>query len=188
MFAGASPSLVDAQPCTDAAQLPGTFVPFDRYEIAVQAEKHIDCKVSVTDSQGNLIDDVYCQVRKENENYVIMLLNVNREKSFEQAAVAWNISGFVCEWVCETGEKLEISSNYSDGFTHIITDFVPGGEHLYVVSKEKQNGAKSEHSVWKAGKTLKGPYPYTLSEPNVCVLDMVEYQIDGKGWSEQKKF
>ena len=129
--------------------------------------------------------DIFGQVRKTADGLVFAALNVNRQERCENAEVRIKTDCNVEEWNCETGERIPVAAESSNGWKTFTADFPIAGSKLYVASVDamppSRSGSEGESGEGVAS-TVFGPFGYTLSEPNVCVLDFAEYRFDGGEW------
>ena len=172
VVAGDSPEYIDALP----GKLP-TFshVPFEK-----------DALISALPAPLGTVDapDIFGQFRQTADGIIFAALNVSLDERRENAAVRIKTEYNIEEWNCETGERIPVDAESSNGWKSFTTDFPVGGNKLYVASVDTQ---KAEHSPMPSSceeHLITGPFGYTLSEPNICVLDFAEYKINDGGWQE----
>lgn len=172
--AGDAPAYIDAQKSDAFSQLPAAFVSAGEMLSALQEKPW----VQVTDGEGNDIPEVFAQVRKNGEETVIQLLNINREKSYPGARVQVNVPGFVERWDARTGE-IDL---LSQGKAPFVWDFTPSGELLLVITPENKNRKAYAAPQILSSKPAGESFAYRLHEPNICVLDTVDYKINDGPW------
>ena len=188
VFAGEPPAHVDALASDRAARLADRCVRVasNRDGLVAACERAVERQVAVTDAAGAHLEEVFCQVRRDGELTYVMALNVNREAGFEHATVRIRAAGHVEEWNCATGERWAVAAVEQDGFLEFATEFVPGGERVYVVTPEQDTALAQKAALGTVESVaVEGPYDYELSEPNVLVLDRAAYRIDGGGWRQE---
>ena len=131
--------------------------------------------------------DIFGQLRKTDAGLIFAALNVNRDERRDNATVRIKTDLPVAEWNCEPGEIISVETKNENGWQVFTADFSKGGNKLYVASKtlqplEKPAGPRAAGSrSWE----VSGPFDYTLSEPNICVLDFAEYKLGGGGWQPE---
>lgn len=174
VFAGDVTSYIDAVKSDKAKKLKAQYIKFDKDEIINSLR--INPVVKVTDKDGNNINDIFAQVRKDGQSYVILLLNVNRQESYKNVTVKLSVSGYCEQWDARSGKRLLLAKGDNITFN---TDFEPDGELLLVIT-DKDNKLPAVRMDRKPVKTVAPgkEFSYSLSEPNVCVLDFVDYQIN----------
>ncbi len=190
IFAGDPPKYVDALPSDRAEKLAARCVRVagNREGLVDRCEAAVGRHVSVTDASGAFAGEIFCQVRHAGEDTYVMALNTNREEGFNGVTVRIKAEGFVEEWKAATGERYAIEAVAKNGFLEFSEDFVPGGEHLYVVRPERDSVIPTRTALTVTESIpVEGPYAYTLGEPNVLVLDFAAYQIDGGEWRAEKE-
>ncbi|MDF7824515.1 glycosyl hydrolase [Pontiellaceae bacterium B12227] len=180
VFAGSPPAFIDAEE-NDSAILfaeNSTFIPFKKKEI-----------LNVVPEPQATVDapDIFGLLRKTDDGLIFAALNVDRDERRETAAVRIKTDLPIAEWNCETGRQTSVETSYSKGWQTFNTDFPKGGNKLYIASRNFQALEKSEGDSFKKFHPLEdsGPLDYTLSEPNLCVLDFAEYKIDGDDWKPE---
>jgi hypothetical protein len=169
VFAGEPPSHVD---CINYALL------VTRYEsIAFTKDAVLACvppSPAVVEAQN-----IFGQLRKTDDGLIFAALNVNRDERCENVAVRIKTDLPIAEWNCETGEISAVEAETSNGWKTFTADFPKGGQKLWVASNAEQASLPAQVQTGKhPAHEVTGPFDYTLSEPNICVLDSAEYRID----------
>jgi len=131
--------------------------------------------------------DIFGQIRKTDDGLIFAALNTDRENRRENAVVRIKTDCNVEEWNCETGERIPVAAESSNGWKTFTADFPIAGSKLYVASVDamppSRSGSEGE-SGEEVASAISGPFGYSLSEPNICVLDFAEYRFDGGEWQE----
>ena len=130
--------------------------------------------------------DIFGQLRKTEDGLIFAALNVARDQRRENATVKIKTDLPISEWNCETGEVYSIETVNDNGWQVFKTDFPKGGQKLWVAGhveavsspKSQRSTSNVPHSTSNEECIVDGPFDYTLSEPNICVLDSAEYRID----------
>jgi hypothetical protein len=181
IFAGEVPLYVDAVPSMIAQNLSVHCerVEFDRDAIVNTCRKLSNNLVEIRDSEGRELEDIFIQVRQQEENYYVLMINTSMDKAINNVNIKFSYEGYVEEWDCSTGERFK-------GDYEMIVDFQQGGEHLFVITPEKNNTLrkKPDYQI-KESSEIKGNFEYKLDEPNVCVLDMAAFSIDNSDWHKE---
>jgi hypothetical protein len=148
--------------------------------------------------------NIFGQLRKTDDGLIFAALNVNRDERRENVTVRIKTDLPITEWNCETGEISAVDAEISNGWTLFITDFPKGGQKLWVAGTVEQTFLSAQmprdgktflstqrtregQTGMSAPQEISGPFDYTLSEPNICVLDSAEYRIDGGEWNPEKE-
>jgi hypothetical protein len=133
--------------------------------------------------------DIFAQLRKTDDGLIFAALNVNRTERRENATVKIKTDRPVFEWNCETGEISAVDAEISDGWKIFTTDFPKGGQKLWVAGHvdavSSPRLVEQEQRGEDTASAIQGPFDYTLTEPNICVLDAAEYRMDGGGWQPE---
>ncbi|MCU6709128.1 hypothetical protein M6D81_10435 [Paenibacillus sp. J5C_2022] len=190
--AAAPPAYVDAQPSQTATQLlkRGDQVAWDEEAIEDACTPYQRVTIEAFDPVANeRIRDLFCQVREVDEGYLALFMNMDRDNWHRQVRLRFSLHGSVEQWNALTGGRNRISATSGAHGMEITTDFPPSGERLYFIRTDQNPAATlppyqpvyEEHveGCWE------GPFPYRLSEPNVCVLDRAEYRIDEGEWQAE---
>lgn len=182
IFAGDVAEYVNALPSKDANELANQSVciPFEKNAIITACKEHLPAVVEAIDQKtGRSVDDVFCQVRNDKGKKYVVLMNVSTDKKYENVKVRIPGCGYVTEWNCQTAEKTAVNAENKNNTIEISTDFYPSEEHVYVITPEKEKGVLSGKALAVRDRVmLTGPFKYSLSEKNVCVLDLAKYKID----------
>ncbi len=130
--------------------------------------------------------DIFGQLRKTGDGLLFAALNVNRAERRENATVRIKTAGSIEEWNCETGERIPVAATESDGWKVFKTDFPIGGQKLWVANVDATPSSRTPQRKSDEGvaATIHGPFGFTLSEPNVCVLDFAQYRLDSGEWHQ----
>jgi hypothetical protein len=191
IFAGEPPAYVDALPNQLAANLASqaSQIPMNPSILIDTLQHSIHQSISVRDSRtGDTIHDIYCQVRTDEHQTYVVLLNVNRNVGYEHVSISIQAQGVLEEWRCDTGERWRIKTEHDGNAMQLYADFPPNGEHVFVIVHETDTTIP----VVFAGENLTeivmdGPYAYSLHEPNVCVLDFASFQFQDGVWQAEQE-
>lgn len=187
IFAGEPPRYVDAVSSEKCARLSAQAVrgPHDREFLVNACRPFRDVQV-LDRNTGLTLTNIFCQVRRDGDDFFVVLLNVNREESYDDVLVRVTYSGEVEEWVCATGDRRKPCFRQLDGGLEISTGFPPSGERIYRICRKAADHLPIQLAYDDVAEvSLPGPYEYRLSEPNVCVLDMASCQLNGEEWSAE---
>jgi len=191
IMAGDPPAHVDAVPDDRARRLTAhaTSVARDRTSLLAAVAASSPPVVTVLHgASGGPLTEVFCQARDTEDGRFILALNVNREQWFRNALLRIAGGGYVEEWNCLTGERHAIPAEQADGHLVVTTNFPPSGEHLYLVTPQPDRALPPKPTyVEVARSTCRGPFRYTLSEPNLLVLDRATFRLDDGEWREERE-
>jgi hypothetical protein len=183
IFAGAPPVYVDVVKSPAAAELAAktTQVDWKREALADAVRNTLRMPVEIVDAKGAAVEQVFCQLRDAGDTNILAAINTSTDKEQRAVTIRVKTAGAVTEWNCLTGERRGVSATERSGWTEFTTDFVPSGEHVYVFTQKPVEGLAPQQPLVEVGRQeCAGPFAYELNEPNVCVLDLADYQIDGK--------
>ncbi len=145
--------------------------------------------------------DIFVQIRQAGTTRYVVVMNFGTE-TFDTTTVKNTLSfsaqqvRFAEKWDCMTGERTSVPFTKSDADGSIlITNLVlrpgecvvyrlaetPSEEDLPLQSTETFSPSPTSTALEAQPITLAGPFDYTLSEPNVLVLDYVTAEITQGG-------
>jgi hypothetical protein len=95
-------------------------------------------------------------------------------------------AGQVEQWDCQTGGRSALASVQTDRGVEVTLDFPPSGQCvLRLVEQRDETLRQAEVLVEQRRFPLPGPFPFTLDEPNVCVLDRARWRLGSGAWRPQ---
>lgn len=179
VFAGQTPSYIDAVKSDEASCVKGAdYIDYSANTIlsTVKAKPF----VTVKNPDGSNASEIYAQVRKKGDSFIVFLLNIDRKKTFKDLTFDFEAGGFCEKWDVRSGD---ISLFTKGDKIHFVRDMLPLEELLLVVTPKDRGYApfipeRKVKSVVKAPEKLK----FSLTEPNVCVLDIAGYKINDEKW------
>jgi hypothetical protein len=191
IFAGTPPPHVDAAPSTAAAHVAAfcTPVPWNResFQTAMRSVSRLPVQILDT-ANGKSAEDIFCQLRVDSQNQYLVAMNMDRTKSFNNVQVRVRSDRTcVSEWDSTSGVHYRVDATRTkDGHLEFATRFAPLGERVFVLSREPEENLSARPQFTETHRTnCAGPFSYTLSEPNVCVLDMARYQVNEEAWEPE---
>ncbi len=183
-----SPTMID---CEESGELREFIrnkcgiVPLDKGAVKKALDETMEQVVSVSDSSGEEISDIYMHRRQHGKSMILFLNNISREKSYD-AVVRVKATGFVEEWGLISGNIEEMACESKDGWTAMRLHFEPVGSHLVTIdASRKQGRKKAEEAVSNEEKAavLDGEWAFKRLDPNVLTLDFCRYRIGSGEWS-----
>ena len=180
VFAGDIPQYVNALKSKSANLENSVLVKMKNEEII--AELQNNDFISVKNNDGN-INDIFAQIRKKGNDYIILLMNKNRQIGYENVKIIINYGGYLEKWDARTGNR--VLCCYNDNRLETTINFPRSGEAILKVT-QKDNKLQVEVTLEnKAIINLPEKFEYKLSEPNVCVLDFARFKIDEGEWQNE---
>jgi hypothetical protein len=194
IVAGNLPTHVDALPSAEPERMLSGLVSrveFSHEAVAAAAQVAVPPRVQFVDpATGECVSEIFCQARQaEDGDLIVVALNTNREHGFEGVRVRISSDrGQVQQWDCLTGARHRVPARVSDGVISFSASFAAGAERVYVVSRDPA----TDLSVLPRFRTVSsdavsGPFPFSLSEANVCVLDFAEHRVDDGDWQPARE-
>lgn len=136
----------------------------------------ISPQASVKDAEGREIGDIYIQLRRDGENLIAVLMNINRLQAYYGASVEFSAGGFCERWDPRSGEIRLLAKGDRISFKY---DFEPSAELCLVITAEDRKLAEEPQTGKLTGTvSLGSSFDYRLDEPNVCLLNFVDYTVE----------
>ncbi len=186
IFAGEPAFYVDATASAKAAILASNCITteFEKTALTAYIKESADNFVEVIDSRsGNSVDEIFCQVRCCDDAVVLVAMNVSTKNSYKGVKIRIKGSGQPQIWDCRSGKRYAVEFEKNGEFLEVVTDFDPAREFVLVVSSKTDAGLKVK-KVCSCGakQAVSGEFEYSLSEPNICVLDAARFKIANNEW------
>lgn len=193
IFAGEAPAYVDAVASDEPAALAarGIAIPYDEEALVAAVRAASDEFVSVTNREGEVVKDVFCQVRRDfgGDGYAVVVLNMDRKQPRENLTLALKApAGYTAEeWDLETGARYNASAiaGEAGGNVYISFDLEPAGTRCFVLTRESDRLPAVTDYETVAAETLTGEFPFACDEPNACVLDWCKWRWKGGEWHDE---
>lgn len=182
IFAGNVPDYMDAKPSKEWERLAKKCIEtaFEKESVAAACASGSEIR---TDSE--IRPYLMSFVKKVDEGRCVMILNADRERDYENVTLELGEGAFLEQWDPRTGKIFCPDYEIKKGYVTLTLDLERGGERIYMIYKEvpKQHGVLKKEPKLIKGESVKLPehFRYSLSEENICVLDMVSVQ-DEKGF------
>jgi len=189
VFVDSTPQLVETEPSEDIKEFAqGRTVPFS-FDAITNALQDQVRRVSIRDQQNHEATDVFHQFRRIGDDWVIFMVNTNRERSCDNLNVRLKVElprgGQIQLWDPATADKDKLAGELTYRTVSFTIDIPPSGSRLVVISSKpeelpahsKPSGSGNELKLEPAG------WNFLLDDHNVLVLDRADCkaEIDGKG-------
>ena len=139
--------------------------------------------VSITDSNGKEIPEVYYHHRSLDKSDIYFLANTSQEKEFS-AEVKIKGEGYLELWDTLTGEIIPLSDKQSDGYLSANLYFYKVGSYIIARHNGKSKSAAKLPASIVPPKSLKpaleltGNWNIKRNDPNSLTLDFCKYKLD----------
>lgn len=191
IFAGDVPSYVDALPSRRAAEIASQCIKasWDKESVVRLCKNVVQNPIEIIEEKSQKpTEEIFSQMRLDGERKILVTLNTNPEKEFNNTVIRFKGKGIVEEWEATSGKRFVVPTKEKDGFTEISANYPPSGDHVFVISDKKSDGIAVKPAYQEKSKqALSGPFAYTLTDKNVCVLDLARYQVQGKDWQAENE-
>lgn len=185
IFMGDVPSYIDALPSDGAVKLAEKCekIQFNKVSLlnALECDRELDIRLS----NGRRSDNLFYQLRDDNGGKWLFICHVNRRSNKVDKATTYRIriKGKYKPTIYDTitGEIIPCPAEINGDHTIILQDmYAEDSLLLYLEDGEPSAAPTTKTSVFlKPVIKIQGPVDYTLSEPNVLLLDKAEYSFDG---------
>lgn len=182
IFVGEIPRYADVMPSVRIRDLAerASVIPFEEEQISSSLNKGRLVHLS-----GKHAEKIAVQVRKTKQEWIVFLLNSDRETSAGRIEVRLDIQGHPEIWDARTGKVYDCPYTRKKESLELAVLFKAGEEKLLVVSGKKRVVQKEEENQWIRLRIPENEFSYSLLEENVCVLDWVRtYTKDGRNVPE----
>jgi hypothetical protein len=171
IFAGEAPGYVDALPSKAVIEFSqeAVCIPFQKEAIA----KHCSSGNEVT-VEGEAGKDIFAQVQISGEDRIIMLLNINRDTSYQNVSIGLGEGNSVELWDAKSGKITYPEQTKKNGKIYVKIDFAKGEEKLFVILEKNRVVPTQETNTLHEIVNIPDEFHYHLSEKNICVLDLVK--------------
>ncbi len=188
IFAGDVPVYVNAVKSADATALAAncSVVSFDKSSVVGAVTASVPPVVTVTTASGEATTDIFTQVREDDGNLIVMLLNVDRAKTID-ATIKIESNLVPQTWNLLNGERTATTYQRDGEWITIQASFVPGGELLYVLSQQDGSLQPEAQLAVVSETPIDGEFDYQLTEANTLVLDYARYKIAEGEWQSEKE-
>ena len=190
IWAGEAARYVDGQPSPEAQRLRKQVfaIPWTRNALAGAAEPAR--RLHIRTDKGREETAVLYMLREENGDRRLFICNTDRTKPRPKMEIILKgpHEGVVEEWDPQAGAIHQVPARRNGEQVTIETDLPASGSRLFVFA-DKPSPTAAPRPVWKVTRTekLAGPREYSLSEPNVAVLDYARFRLGGKEWQERRE-
>lgn len=194
IFLGEAPKYIDVRPDGRGAELykTSTHIGFSRTALIQALEEVRD--ISILGADGGMTDNLLYQMREDNEGRWLFICHgknpVNPDIPGSQSLQIRLNGVFSAElWNTMTGEISPVHTEISGDKTIIRAELGDQDSLLYYLTAYRETAAPVQEKVKTAGTPLELPVlcPVTLEEPNVCLLDLAEYRLDGEDYHPEEE-
>jgi len=187
VFAGEPPEYVNAEKSNEAKSFAATVTttPFNKKAVMAECAKCVAHPVTITNVEtGEIMEKIFCQLRKNGNEYILVLLNTDLENPTGKIKITAKVQPTkIVEWDCITANREKINSNKSGENIEFITSLTIAGSKVFVFSDSVDESIPPKQDLHiSSSEKFDGPFDYTLNEPNICVLDFAEFKIDNGKW------
>ncbi|MBN2047630.1 MAG: hypothetical protein JW750_07310 [Anaerolineaceae bacterium] len=202
IFMGEAPKWVDAQESDRAQKLAASCeqIDFSRNALLNRLENHRE--VDIRRANGSRSDNVIYQMREDGDDRWLFFAHVQTGDMLRRDSGAYIEADFKEDCIIKikgewnpvlydtlTGEVSDFPAEVRDGETWLRKTFYVQDSLLLQLQPGAPKAApqSSEVKSVSAVVELSDPSAVTLSEPNVVLLDLAEYALDGEDWRAEEE-
>lgn len=185
IFMGSVPEYVDALPSERAKKLAERCGKIEWSRSALVNALEDERTISIRTPQGEFSSNLIYQLRDDGDRKYLFISNVKKARNYDVELPDDFIVGINGEWKVTlldtlTGEKKPLKAAYRGGKTEIEWSCC-SCDSLLVELKAGRNesGVVLARRRYSKETYLDGGVKYTLSEPNVLLLDMPRFSVNG---------
>lgn len=191
---GKAPSCMDAVPDSAPALLAKSaeMIPFEKDALLTELEDFRE--ISLQKADGSAVSDLLYQLRQDDSGRWLFLAH-GKKSEVADGAVPESIAVTLCRsWKTElyntlTGEVTPLAAEYRAGKTVLKLRLYAQDSALLRLTSGVVEDTPEENTEIPAETPIAVPAEvgYTLSEPNVFLLDKAEYRLDDEPWQPEEE-
>jgi len=183
IFAGETPTLVDAVPSTRVQEFVQQCQQVAFTQTAILSALTPIRELSIQLSDGRPADSLLHQLRVDGDQRHLFICNTDRDYGRDGTEIALRGIWQVRMLDPFSGETYPLPSQVKQDTSIIEWDFPAHGSLLLSFAPGRNNVERAVKSVgWSEQELLTGPVPISLSEPNVLLLDQAAYRLNDEEW------
>lgn len=190
IFIGDIPKYVDALPSDRAKKLASKCRSIDWNKKDLMNQLEDDREVLLADLSGEYASNLVYNMRQDGKFRHLFVAHVTEPKDYDVSPIEGYTITIKGEWKLKlfdtlTGEIMSLAARYKDGNTSF--KWICGRCDSILVELEKGrrlSGYSFEEKQYSSSEYLSSSADYTLSEPNVLLLDYPSYSIKDSGYTE----
>ena len=155
-------------------------VDFSGFEFAATEADAAGLCASKTLFKANVSEDkiMFSIKRIDNAKYHAVFINLDRENSKNGVKITVNQSLYAKEYNVRDGSEHFCNFKKSNESIEIYTDFAKGQERAFILTDERQECVAAADIDCEV--IIPTSLKYSLNEPNILVLDTVDYYVNGE--------
>lgn len=192
IFMGDAPIMIDAQFNDEGKNFAKICdqIPWDKTSLIDAVENYRTVKI--TGFNGVASSNLLYSLRDDKDAKNLFVAHVNqgsRKRIPDMEKYYITVMGEYVPTVMDTftGETKQIAADYIDGNTVIKWHCYEHSSLLLRLEPGRSQIEDIPNNIKTSYEYLNGAMDYTLSEPNVCVLDIAKWRIDDGEWQEKEE-
>ena len=185
IFMGSVPEYVDALPSDRAKKLAEKCERIEWSSSALVDALESERTVSIRTPRGEFSNNLIYQLRDDGDRKYLFISNVRPARNYDVELPDEFTVGVKGEWKVTlldtlTGEKKPLAATYRGSMTEIVWQCCSCDSLLLELETGKnESGVTLERERYASEKHLDCGVKYTLAEPNVLLLDMPRFSVNG---------
>ncbi len=192
VFAGEPAGLIDAEPSDDVKSFASGKTVDSSIESIAQSLDQQARRVSIRTSDNSEAKDIFYQFRKLGDDWVIFMVNTNREDGYSQLSVKVDLElpkgGQIQLWDPTSGKKCKLTGDITYRTASFKVDIPASGSALVVIASQPEELPAIDNAA--NGKEIEinpTAWNFILDDHNVMVLDRADFQAEAEGKKAIKK-
>ena len=191
IFAGEAPHYLDAEKSDKCVAFAADkTVSFTKNGVLSALEPYR--KVKICTAEGTKTDDLFAALRRDGEDlnlFVCRCQNSNRGTLHNDRTDTVMIRGEYTATLFDTisGDISPLAADYRNGWTCLRWQHNDHDSLLVQMHPGRATCAPTAMPRFESAGYVNEPVPYTLAEPNVCVLDQACWKLDDGAWQPREE-
>ena len=192
IFAGEAPTLVDAVPSDRGKKLAEKTNLIGWSEIGILNALAENREVDLCDNKGRRVGNVLYQLREEPDCRWLFVSHLNLSHDhycYEAKACTLHLRGeYKPElWDTLTGEIKPLAADYKNGETLVPLRWYCHDSVLLRLTSGRSEAKPAKQKTYKVVGYVPAECEVELAEPNVCLLDMPRWRVNGGAWRNEEE-
>ncbi len=187
VFVEKAPECVEAVESDEAEQFArGKIVDFS-FEAVVSSIEDDVRRVNIRTESGEEAKDVFYQFRKIGDDWMIFIVNTNRQKGYENLSVKLQLElpkgGQIQYWDAVSGKRYKLGGELTYKTANFKVDIAASGSVIVYISSQPEQELDSFPRIIESGRTEINPssWEVLLDDYNALLLDRADFEAIAEG-------
>lgn len=192
VFSDAPAELIDAEPSDEVKAFAADKQVDSSIENIANALDEKARRVSIRNSDNTEAKDIFHQFRKVDDDWILFMVNTNREKGYNELNVKLNLQlpngGQIQLWNPVDGTKHKVTGDITYRSANFKIDIPASGSALVVITSQPEElPLVNNDANGKEVEINPSAWNFILDDHNVLVLDRADFQAESEGKKGIKK-